>query len=144
MGTPSHMVMQDVSTHWKSAFHMVSRLLEQRWPATAALSDPAVTQRGTLFSQSSGLLLRNSARLMGHLKRQQCFWVVKTMLLSLHLLSCPKSQKVDTDPGFWDCTCPVIANWCDGTDHNKVGRTICVSTSGPKHCPPYCCVRSQM
>lgn len=46
MGTASHMLVQDVSTRWNSTFHMLSRLLEQRWPITAALSDPAVTQRG--------------------------------------------------------------------------------------------------
>uniref|UniRef100_A0A8C5NCM1 BED-type domain-containing protein n=1 Tax=Gouania willdenowi TaxID=441366 RepID=A0A8C5NCM1_GOUWI len=46
MGTPSHMLVQDVSTRWNSTFHMLSRLLEQRWPVTAALSDPAVTPRG--------------------------------------------------------------------------------------------------
>ncbi|XP_042343871.1 E3 SUMO-protein ligase ZBED1-like [Plectropomus leopardus] len=46
MGTPLHMLVQDVSTRWNSTFHMLFRLLEQRWPVTAALSDPAVTPRG--------------------------------------------------------------------------------------------------
>ncbi|CAJ1065719.1 E3 SUMO-protein ligase ZBED1-like [Xyrichtys novacula] len=46
MGTPEHMLVQDVSTRWNSTFYMLSRLLEQRWPVTAALSDPAVTPRG--------------------------------------------------------------------------------------------------
>uniref|UniRef100_UPI003AAD97D9 E3 SUMO-protein ligase ZBED1-like n=1 Tax=Centroberyx gerrardi TaxID=166262 RepID=UPI003AAD97D9 len=46
MGTPQHMLVQDVSTRWNSTYHMLSRLLEQRWPVTAALSDPAVTLRG--------------------------------------------------------------------------------------------------
>ncbi|XP_032446924.1 zinc finger BED domain-containing protein 1-like [Xiphophorus hellerii] len=46
MGTASHMLIQDVSTRWNSTFHMLCRLLEQRWPITAALSDPALTPRG--------------------------------------------------------------------------------------------------
>lgn len=46
MGTPQHMLIQDVSTRWNSTFHMLSRLLEQRWPVTASLSDPTVTSRG--------------------------------------------------------------------------------------------------
>lgn len=46
MGKPSLMLIQDVSTRWNSTYHMLSRLLEQRWPVTAALSDPAVNPRG--------------------------------------------------------------------------------------------------
>lgn len=46
MGTPQHMLIQDVSTRWNSTHYMLSRLLEQRWPVTAALSDPTVTSRG--------------------------------------------------------------------------------------------------
>ncbi|KAK1900659.1 Zinc finger BED domain containing protein 1 [Dissostichus eleginoides] len=46
MGTPEHKLVQDVSTRWNSTYYMVTRLLEQRWPLTATLSDPAVTQRG--------------------------------------------------------------------------------------------------
>lgn len=48
MGTPEHKLVQDVSTRWNSTYHMISRLLEQRWPVTAALSDPA-TQRGKQY-----------------------------------------------------------------------------------------------
>ncbi|XP_074535564.1 E3 SUMO-protein ligase ZBED1-like [Halichoeres trimaculatus] len=44
MGTPEHKLIQDVSTRWNSTFYMVTRLLEQRWPLTAVLSDPTVTQ----------------------------------------------------------------------------------------------------
>ncbi|XP_061578646.1 zinc finger BED domain-containing protein 4-like isoform X2 [Cololabis saira] len=44
MGTPEHKLIQDVSTRWNSTFYMVTRLLEQRWPLTATLSDPTVTQ----------------------------------------------------------------------------------------------------
>ncbi|KAM3838253.1 E3 SUMO-protein ligase ZBED1-like [Diretmus argenteus] len=40
------MLVQDVSTRWNSTYAMLSRLVEQRWPVTATLSDPAVTQRG--------------------------------------------------------------------------------------------------
>lgn len=46
MGKPPLMLIQDVSTRWNSTYHMLSRLLAQRWPVTAALSDPAVTPRG--------------------------------------------------------------------------------------------------
>nr|XP_040028900.1 zinc finger BED domain-containing protein 4-like [Gasterosteus aculeatus aculeatus] len=48
MGTPEHKLVQDVSTRWNSTYHMISRLLEQRWPVTATLSDPA-TQRGKQY-----------------------------------------------------------------------------------------------
>lgn len=40
------MLGQDVSTRWNSNYHMISRLLEQRWSVTAALSEPPVTWRG--------------------------------------------------------------------------------------------------
>ncbi|XP_053316233.1 E3 SUMO-protein ligase ZBED1-like [Spea bombifrons] len=46
MGTPEHKLLQDVSTRWNSTYYMVDRLIEQRWPVTATLSDPSVTQRG--------------------------------------------------------------------------------------------------
>ena len=46
MGTKENMLVQDVSTRWNSTYAMLSRLQEQRWPVTATLSDPAVTQRG--------------------------------------------------------------------------------------------------
>uniref|UniRef100_A0A671UN90 HAT C-terminal dimerisation domain-containing protein n=2 Tax=Sparus aurata TaxID=8175 RepID=A0A671UN90_SPAAU len=46
MGIPEKKLIQDVSTRWNSTFHMVTRLLEQRWPLTATLSDPTVTPRG--------------------------------------------------------------------------------------------------
>ena len=40
MGTKQHAMIQDVSTRWNSTFYMMERLLEQRWPLTATLSDP--------------------------------------------------------------------------------------------------------
>ncbi|XP_049447563.1 E3 SUMO-protein ligase ZBED1-like [Epinephelus fuscoguttatus] len=46
MGCKDNMLVQDVSTRWNSTYAMLSRLHEQRWPVTATLSDPAVTQRG--------------------------------------------------------------------------------------------------
>ncbi|CAL9687558.1 unnamed protein product [Knipowitschia caucasica] len=49
MGSPDHSLIQDVSVRWNSSFYMISRLLEQRWPITATLSDPEVTQRGKRF-----------------------------------------------------------------------------------------------
>ncbi|XP_061649220.1 E3 SUMO-protein ligase ZBED1-like isoform X2 [Phyllopteryx taeniolatus] len=42
MGMPTIMLIRDVSTRWNSTYRMLSRLLGQRWPVTAALSDPAV------------------------------------------------------------------------------------------------------
>ncbi|XP_057705119.1 E3 SUMO-protein ligase ZBED1-like [Corythoichthys intestinalis] len=46
MGCKGNMLVQDVATRWNSTCAMLSRLQEQRWPVTATLSDPAVTQRG--------------------------------------------------------------------------------------------------
>lgn len=40
-----HKLIQDVSTRWNSTQCMLERLLEQRWPVTAVLSDPNTTQR---------------------------------------------------------------------------------------------------
>ncbi|XP_074537188.1 E3 SUMO-protein ligase ZBED1-like [Halichoeres trimaculatus] len=46
MNVKKNALIQDVSTRWNSTFHMIERLLEQRWPLTATLSDPEVTSRG--------------------------------------------------------------------------------------------------
>lgn len=46
MGAKENMLVQSVCTRWNSTYAMLSRLQEQRWPVTATLSDPAVTQRG--------------------------------------------------------------------------------------------------
>lgn len=46
MGVKQHILLQDVSIRWNSTLHMLSRLFEQRWPVTPALSDPAVNPRG--------------------------------------------------------------------------------------------------
>lgn len=46
MGLQQHMLIQDISTRWNSTLHMLSRLLEQRWPVSAVLSDPTVNPRG--------------------------------------------------------------------------------------------------
>lgn len=45
MGMPPLMLIQGVSTWWNSTYHMLSRLLDQRWTVTAALSDPAANPR---------------------------------------------------------------------------------------------------
>nr|XP_054589704.1 E3 SUMO-protein ligase ZBED1-like [Nothobranchius furzeri] len=45
MATPEHNLVQDVSTRWNSTFYMITRLLEQRWPVTATLSDSSVTHK---------------------------------------------------------------------------------------------------
>ncbi|XP_028811065.1 zinc finger BED domain-containing protein 1-like [Denticeps clupeoides] len=49
MATPEHSLVQDISTRWNSTFYMISRLLEQRWPVTATLSDSSVTKRGKMY-----------------------------------------------------------------------------------------------
>ena len=41
-----HKLIQDVSTRWNSTHSMLERLVEQRWPVTAVLSDPIVTKKG--------------------------------------------------------------------------------------------------
>ncbi|XP_019746963.1 zinc finger BED domain-containing protein 1-like isoform X2 [Hippocampus comes] len=46
MGMPPLMLIRDVSTRWNGTYHMLSRLLGQRWPMTAALSDPTVNSSG--------------------------------------------------------------------------------------------------
>ncbi|XP_035500943.2 zinc finger BED domain-containing protein 4-like [Scophthalmus maximus] len=45
-GTAEHTLIQDVPVRLNSSYYMVNRLLEQRWPVVATLSDPEVTQRG--------------------------------------------------------------------------------------------------
>lgn len=46
MGVDNQQLLQDVPTRWNSTYYMVRRLLAQRWPVTAVLSDPDVTRRG--------------------------------------------------------------------------------------------------
>ncbi|XP_049608369.1 E3 SUMO-protein ligase ZBED1 isoform X3 [Syngnathus scovelli] len=46
MGMPPQMLIRDVSTRWNGTYHMLSRLLGQRWPVAAALSDLAVNPNG--------------------------------------------------------------------------------------------------
>ena len=49
MRLESHNLIQDVSTQWNSTFYMVERLVEQRWPITAVLSDHTVTKPGDRY-----------------------------------------------------------------------------------------------
>uniref|UniRef100_A0A669DR08 Uncharacterized protein n=1 Tax=Oreochromis niloticus TaxID=8128 RepID=A0A669DR08_ORENI len=49
MGTAEHKLIQDVAVRWNSSYYMIERLLEQRWPVVATLSDPEVTQRGKQY-----------------------------------------------------------------------------------------------
>ncbi|KAM8843639.1 E3 SUMO-protein ligase ZBED1-like [Synchiropus picturatus] len=46
MGTPHQALVSDQSSCWNSTYLMLARLLEQRWPLTAALSDLAVAPKG--------------------------------------------------------------------------------------------------
>ncbi|XP_022520027.2 zinc finger BED domain-containing protein 4-like [Astyanax mexicanus] len=41
-----HSLTQDIATRWNSTCEMLDRLLEQRWPVTAVLSDPSITKKG--------------------------------------------------------------------------------------------------
>ena len=45
MSTPKNKLIQDVSTRWNSTLHMIQRLLEQRWPVSAVLSDNTITDK---------------------------------------------------------------------------------------------------
>lgn len=49
MGTPQHKLTQDVAVRWNSSYYMITRLLEQRWPVTATLSDPQVTKASKCY-----------------------------------------------------------------------------------------------
>jgi zinc finger BED domain-containing protein 1 (E3 SUMO-protein ligase ZBED1) len=49
MSTAEHQLIQDVATRWNSSFLMIERLLEQRWPISAVLSDSAVTDVGKRY-----------------------------------------------------------------------------------------------
>ncbi|KAL4008530.1 hypothetical protein ACER0C_002382 [Sarotherodon galilaeus] len=49
MGTAEHKLIQDVAVRWNSSYYMIERLLEQRWPVVATLSDPEITQRGKQY-----------------------------------------------------------------------------------------------
>ena len=46
MQAEPHQLIQDVTTRWNSTYFLIERLLEQRWPITAVLSDPSVTKSG--------------------------------------------------------------------------------------------------
>lgn len=65
MGTPDHRLIQDVSTRWNSTYYMITRLLEQRWPVTATLSDPTATPQGKRYldlKPDQWILLENLAK----------------------------------------------------------------------------------
>ena len=58
MQAEHHILIQDVSTQWKSTYFLIVHLLEQRWPITAVLSDQSVTKpsdRSLDFLQNSGI-----------------------------------------------------------------------------------------
>lgn len=44
-----HQLIQDVKTRWNSTYYMIERLVEQRWPITAVLSDSTVTKSSDKF-----------------------------------------------------------------------------------------------
>ncbi|KAK1904903.1 Zinc finger BED domain containing protein 4 [Dissostichus eleginoides] len=41
----AHKLINDVATRWNSTCEMLDRLVEQRWPVTAVLSDPSITKK---------------------------------------------------------------------------------------------------
>ena len=49
MRLESHNLIQDINTRWNSTFYMVEKLVEQRWPITAVLSDHTVTKPGDRY-----------------------------------------------------------------------------------------------
>ncbi|XP_051809364.1 zinc finger BED domain-containing protein 4-like isoform X2 [Acanthochromis polyacanthus] len=51
-GTDEKKLIQDVSVRWNSSYYMIQRLLEQRWPVTATLSDPEVKPESEALSGS--------------------------------------------------------------------------------------------
>ena len=57
MGTVEHKLIQDVAVRWNSSYYMIERVLEQRWPVVATLSDPEITQRGKHYLDLSYYLL---------------------------------------------------------------------------------------
>ena len=44
-GVVDHALIQDVNTRWNSTLFMLARLVEQRWPITAVLSDSTVSKK---------------------------------------------------------------------------------------------------
>lgn len=44
MQAEQHNLIQDVTTRWNSTYFLIERLLEQRWPVTAVLSDASITK----------------------------------------------------------------------------------------------------
>ena len=45
MDVPQKKLKQDSPTRWNSTFYMAERLLANRWPISAVLSDDSVTKR---------------------------------------------------------------------------------------------------
>lgn len=92
---PQHELIQDVSTRWNSTFSMLERLLEQRWPITAVLSDPNFTKK----SDSSTLDLTTAHwNAVEDIKN-----VLKPMITLTELLS-------EEDNASLSATVPMLAN----------------------------------
>ena len=73
-----HNLVQDVATRWNSTYFLIERLLEQRWPVTAVLSDPSVTK----YSDCSLDLTSEQWNLLAELKPVLHVLQVATMFLS--------------------------------------------------------------
>lgn len=87
MGTKENMLVQDVYTCWNSTDAMLSRLQKQRWPVTAALSDPAVTQRGKRYldlKTDQWSLIEEMNQVLEPFNSAHCIWVDNNMSHCLH------------------------------------------------------------
>lgn len=65
-----HKLIQDVATRWNSTYEMLNRLVEQRWPVTAVLSDPSITKKGNRTLDLTGdqwKLAQETSELLGPL-----------------------------------------------------------------------------
>ena len=78
MQVEQHNLVQDVATRWNSTYFLIERLLEQRWPVTAVLSDPSVTK----YSDRSLDLTSEQWNLLAELKPVLHVLQVATMFLS--------------------------------------------------------------
>ena len=78
MQVEQHNLVQDVATRWNSTYFLIERLLEQRWPVTAVLSDPSVTK----YSDRSLDLTSEQWNLLAELKPVLHVLQVATTFLS--------------------------------------------------------------
>ncbi|KAM3858642.1 E3 SUMO-protein ligase ZBED1-like [Diretmus argenteus] len=110
---PEHKLVQDVVTRWNSVYLMLDRLIEQKGPVSAALTDPSVSKRSDRDLELSTSQWRTAEDIVA---------VLKPMLTLTELLS------QDTNASL-SATVPMLMNIkkrhlvvCD--DDSKVTKTI--------------------